>query len=89
MIVGWNSHTAESIHQALVQYRIGDMFSPKINQTEALALGANEFITAINENRTPLTSGVDGLAVVRILEASNKSLKNMGEIVELNSLTLV
>ena len=81
--------TAESIHQALVQYRIGDMFSPKINQTEALALGANEFITAINENRTPLTSGADGLAVVRILEASNKSLQNMGTIVELNSLTLV
>ena len=81
--------TAESIHQALVQYRIGDMFSPKINQTEALALGANEFITAINENRTPLTSGVDGLAVVRILEASDKSLQRMGEIVELNSINLV
>ena len=81
--------TAESIHQALIQYRIGDMFSPKINQAEALALGANEFITAIKEDRTPLTSGVDGLAVVRILEASDKSLKNMGEIVELNSLTLV
>jgi predicted dehydrogenase len=80
--------TAESIHQALVQYRIGDMFSPKINQTEALALGANEFIAAINENRTPLTSGADGLAVVRILEASDKSLQNMGTIVELNSLTL-
>jgi predicted dehydrogenase len=79
----------ESVHQALVQYRIGDMFSPKINQTEALALGANEFISAINEDRMPLTSGVDGLAVVRILEASNKSLSNKGEIVELNSLSLV
>jgi len=81
--------TQESVHQALVQYRIGDMFSPKINQTEALALGANEFINAINEDRMPLTSGVDGLAVVRILEASNKSLSNMGEIVELNSLSVV
>jgi predicted dehydrogenase len=81
--------TQESVHQALVQYRIGDMFSPKINQTEALALGANEFINAINEDRMPLTSGVDGLAVVRILEASNKSLSNLGEIVELNSLSVV
>ena len=86
---GVDFSTKESIHQALVQYRIGDMFSPKINQTEALALGANEFITAIKEDRTPLTSGVDGLAVVRILEASDKSLKNMGEIVELNSSALV
>jgi predicted dehydrogenase len=81
--------TQESVHQALVEYRIGDMFSPKINQTEALALGAKEFINAINEDRMPLTSGVDGLAVVRILEASNKSLSNMGEIVELNSLSVV
>ena len=86
---GVDFNTKESIHQALVQYRIGDMFSPKINQTEALALGANEFITAIKENRVPLTSGVDGLEVVRILEASDKSLKNMGEIVELNSTALV
>ncbi|MEO8399294.1 MAG: Gfo/Idh/MocA family oxidoreductase, partial [Ignavibacteriaceae bacterium] len=30
----------ESIHKTLVQYRTGDMYSPKIIQTEALALGA-------------------------------------------------
>ncbi len=73
--------TQESIHEALVQYRIGDMFSPKINQTEALALGAREFIDAINENRKPLTDGVDGLNVVRILEASSESLKNRGKMI--------
>lgn len=81
--------STESIHQALVQYRIGDMFSPKISQTEALALGAHEFISAIQENRDPLTSGKDGLDVVRILEASDKSIKNNGEIVELNTSVLV
>jgi len=82
---GVEFNTTESIHQALVQYRIGDMFSPKINQTEALALGANEFISAIQENRDPVTSGKDGLEVVKILEASDISIKNKGEIVELNS----
>ena len=82
---GVEFNTTESIHQALVQYRIGDMFSPKINQTEALALGANECISAIQENRNPVTSGKDGLEVVRILEASDISIKNKGEIVELNS----
>lgn len=82
---GVEFNTTESIHQALVQYRIGDMFSPKINQTEALALGANECISAIQENRDPVTSGKDGLEVVRILEASDISIKNKGEIVELNS----
>ncbi len=77
--------TTESIHQALIQYRIGDMFSPKIDQTEALSLGAKEFISAIQENRQPKTSGKDGLDVVKILEASNISIKNNGQIVELNS----
>jgi predicted dehydrogenase len=81
--------TTESIHQALVQYRIGDMFSPKINQTEALALGANEFIGAINEDRPPLSSGREGLEVVKILEACDLSISNMGKIVELDKLVLV
>lgn len=81
--------TTESIHQALVQYRIGDMFSPKINQTEALALGANEFISAINEDRPPLSSGKDGLEVVKILEACDISISNMGKIVELDKLVVV
>ena len=86
---GVDFKSAESIHEALVQYRIGDMFSPKVNQTEALALGAREFISAINENREPLTSGKDGLAVIRLLEAADTSLANMGKIVELNVPVLI
>lgn len=75
--------TTEGIHEALVQYRIGDMFSPKVNQTEALALGARECIDAIKDNRQPLTNGYDGLEIVKLLEASDKSLKGMGRIVEI------
>lgn len=75
--------TTESLHRALVQYRIGDMYSPKIPQTEALALGAKEFIDSIIEDRQPLTNGVSGLEVVKILEAAEKSLKNSGQLVEL------
>ena len=75
--------STESIHEALVQYRIGDMFSPKVNQTEALGLGTQEFISAIQENRQPLTNGKDGLAVIKLLEAADLSLNNRGQIVEL------
>ncbi len=77
--------TKENIHKTLVQYRTGDMYSPKIIQTEALALGATEFINAINNNNQPLTSGNDGLDVVRILEASNESIKNLGLFVALKN----
>jgi len=77
--------STESIHEALVQYRIGDMFSPKVNQTEALGLGTQEFISAIKENREPITNGKDGLGVIRLLEAADISLANMGQIVELRN----
>lgn len=73
----------EEVHEALVQYRIGDMHSPKVNQTEALALGVEEFLAAIKEDRKPLTSGKEGELIVRILEASNESIKNDGKFVEL------
>ena len=86
---GVDFKTQESIHEALVQYRIGDMFSPKVNQTEALALGVTEFISSIKEDRQPITSGRNGLDVVRLLEASDKSIKNMGKIVEIDNSVLV
>ena len=50
--------------------------------TEALALGVQEFFDAIEEDREPLTSGEDGLKIVSILEASEKSIKMKGNLVE-------
>ncbi|NMB83193.1 MAG: Gfo/Idh/MocA family oxidoreductase, partial [Ignavibacteria bacterium] len=74
----------EQVHKILVQYRTGDMHSPKINDTEALALGVKEFLSSINENRRPLTNAYDGLKVVKILEAAEKSIKERGKLVEIN-----
>lgn len=79
----------EKIHQVLAQYRMGDMYSPKVEATEALALGADEFIRAIKENRDPLTSGKDGLEVVKVLEASERSIKNRGQLVKLGQMETV
>ncbi|MDR3609526.1 MAG: Gfo/Idh/MocA family oxidoreductase [Ignavibacteriaceae bacterium] len=76
-------NSIEDIHSALAQYRIGDMHSPKIEQYEALAACVNEFISAIKEDRQPLTGAEEGLEVVRILEATDKSIKNKGAYVEL------
>jgi predicted dehydrogenase len=75
--------TKESIHEALVQYRTGDMHSPKVTQTEALSLGVTEFIGAIKENRKPLSSGEEGLRVVKILEAADESVKNKGKLIKI------
>jgi len=81
---GIEINNTEKVYDALAQYRIGDMHSPVVNQTEALALGVKEFICAIKEDRKPLTSGEEGLKVVKILEAAEKSIKANGMLVEID-----
>jgi len=77
-------NSKEGIYDALVQYRIGDMYSPRVDQTEALSLGVIEFINAIKKDEQPLTSGYDGLRVVKILEAADLSIKNRGKLIKLS-----
>jgi predicted dehydrogenase len=82
-------NSIEDLHSALAQYRIGDMRSPKIEQNEALSACVAEFISAVKEDRQPLTGGKEGLEVVRILEATDKSIKNKGAYVELRKLDTI
>jgi len=75
--------SAESIYDTLIQYRTGDMYSPKVEQIEALSSAAKEFIDSIVEHRQPLTNAHDGVEVVKILEASDKSIRNRGLLIEI------
>jgi predicted dehydrogenase len=86
---GVDIKSTASIHEALVQYRLGDMYSPKVMQTEALELAAKEFLESIIENREPLTSGKDGLEVVKILEVADLSLQNKGQLFDIQSRIMV
>jgi predicted dehydrogenase len=78
----------ESLYKVLVQYRLGDMFAPSIDQTEALSLMVKEFVDSINMRRSPLTDGVAGAKVVRILEAAERSLRSGGEMVSLGAVPI-
>lgn len=73
----------EGVYNTLVQYRTGDMLSPKLDQEEALAVATRHFLDCIMNNKTPITDGHAGLNVVRVLEASAVSVKNRGRLVEL------
>ena len=70
--------TVEGIHRLLVSYRSGDMYSPKVNNIEALKQEAEYFLECIEKKVQPFNSGEAGLKVVRMLEATDKSLKNAG-----------
>jgi len=67
-----------------ILYRTGDMYSPKVEQKEALGVAAKEFIDSIVLNRPPLTGLREGVDVVRILEAAEQSIKSRGKLVELD-----
>jgi predicted dehydrogenase len=65
-------------------YHYGDMVAPYIKQTEPLKVEAQHFLDCIKTGKTPDSSGLDGLRVIQILEASSRSLKNGGAKVEID-----
>jgi len=73
----------DGVYRALVDYRMGDMYAPKVDRTEALKKVCQHFIDCIQKDSKPITDGVAGLNVVRILEASQRSMKNRGQEVGL------
>jgi len=75
--------TPEGVREGRISYRLGDMWAPRIDHTEALRLMAAEFADCVRTGRTPLTDGISGLNVVKILEASEMSIKHRGREVKL------
>jgi predicted dehydrogenase len=78
---GVDVQSEEMVHRLLVQYRMGDMYSPQLDQTEALTLMCKDFIDSIISDKKPESDGAAGFNVVRILEAGQRSLKNGGALV--------
>ena len=73
----------EEVYELLVSYRSGDMWAPKLDQTEGLRTEAIHFIDCVENNTRPQTDGTAGLRIVRLLEAAEKSLAARGRLVEL------
>jgi predicted dehydrogenase len=73
--------SGEGVYDVLVSYRTGDVWAPKVEQTEALKVELGYFLDCINKNHTPSNDGAAGLRVVRLLEAAEASLKERGKVV--------
>ena len=76
-------YTKEDLYRIQVQYRVGDMYAPKLEDHEALALEVQHFAECINQGHEPLTNGHAGLEVVKVLTAAQKSLRLNGAPVEI------
>jgi predicted dehydrogenase len=72
----------QNVYDLLVSYRSGDVWSPKVEQTEALKVELGYFVDCILNDRTPSNDGEAGLRVVQLLEAADQSLTDKGKLVK-------
>jgi predicted dehydrogenase len=61
-----------------VTLRFGDITIPHLKVEEPLRLECQHFLECIREHNQPVSDGRDGLRVLRVLEAAQKSLRNNG-----------
>ena len=77
-------YTKEDLYRINVQYRIGDMHAPKLEDHEALGLEVQHFAECIMQGHEPLTNGAAGLEIVKVLSAAQKSVRKQGVPVSIN-----
>jgi predicted dehydrogenase len=75
----------DSFAEFQYSYHYGDCYIPHLDQSEPLQVLCRDFIDCIRKGGEPKSSGADGLAVVRVLEACQKSLKSNGSHVQLGA----
>ena len=76
----------ESLYNLMVSYRSGDIYTPRIDVTEALNVEARHFADCIENGTTPITDGHAGLRVVTILEAAMRSVRQRGRSISVGSI---
>jgi predicted dehydrogenase len=60
------------------QIREGDIISPRIEPVEPLKDQCRHFLECVRAKKRPVSGGLEGLGVVRVLEAANRSIECKG-----------
>jgi predicted dehydrogenase len=74
----------ETFAEFQFQLRVGDLVIPTIQFGEPLQTECAHFIDCVRTGRQPISDGVNGLRVVAVLEAAERSLKQDGAPVEIS-----
>lgn len=80
---GVNITSREGMYNLLVNYRSGDMWSPQLEQVEALRIELGYFVECITAGKDPFNDGCAGLRVVKMLEAASQSIGKRGSLIYL------
>jgi predicted dehydrogenase len=68
----------ENARQLRIDYRAGDMWAPHLPAKEALQTETEHFLACLRGDAAPISSGLSGLRVVEILEATSRSIMARG-----------
>lgn len=74
---------SDEIRRLLLNYRMGDIWTPQLSVKEALLSEIEHFADCVESGAKPMTGGASGLHVVTLLEGATQSLKRRGHPVEL------
>ena len=69
-----NGHWQPASYGEYVQLRHGDTYIPRISSEEPLRIQCRHFARCLRGRETPRSSAADGLVVVEVLEALQRSL---------------
>jgi predicted dehydrogenase len=76
-------NTEEAKNKVLIDYRVGDIFTPKVDLSEALTGVCDDFLCAVTRGKELGSHWQDALSVIKILEAADASINQRGKEVKL------
>ena len=79
----WEKKSNYGSYETFLTLREGDIHIPKIDMVEPLKLECQHFIDCIKNNTPPISNGENGLRVLKILTAAQKSLEANGKPVKI------
>lgn len=80
---GVDYRPAFASYPEFLSLRIGDIQIPKVETTEPLRVECEHFIQCVRDRKRPLSDGENGLEVLEVLDAAQRSLDRGGEPVGL------
>jgi predicted dehydrogenase len=65
-----------------LSYRYGDILIPKLDDAEPLKVACQHFVDCVHDAKAPRSSGLNGLEVVRVLDAAMVSVREHGRMID-------
>lgn len=80
---GFDWKQSYGTYEAFLSIRQGDVRAPKFDMAEPLKMECRHFIDCVKDNKRPLTDGENGLEILKVLTAAQKSLEQNGRPVKI------